>query len=386
MIAYNNNWLDNLFIQEQTTHAFDIDCIIKTEQENIHSQHPAGFFTPNLFIRIGLFLLTLVIAIFSYGLLSLFLMQALENSIAGIIIFYGLLTYAALEFMIKNKHYFKAGVDDALIWMSAGMLFGGISYGVDATPLAMCCIAFCMACFYTVRFADRLMALIAFLAYLGLLFFTCAQLGGIVKAIVPFVIMIASAVIYFFTKSIAKQHALRHYATCFTMLEFAALIAFYIGGNYFVVRELSNSMFNLNLRAGESIPYATVFWMFTILTPLVYLLIGIRRKNNVLIRTGLILVAATVYTIRYYYHVADIEITMTIVGIIMIVTAGALIRYLKTPKFGFTYHASKGANQTGSLQIESLVIAETFSIPDDPQSGTQFGGGSFGGGGAGSQF
>ena len=386
MIAYNNNWLNNLFIREQTTYAFEIDCISKTEEENIHSQHPVGFFTPNLFIRIGLFLLTLIIAIFSYGLLSLVLMQALENFIAGIVIFYGLLTYAALEFMIKTKHYFKAGVDDALIWMSAGMLFGGISYGIDATPLAMCYIAFFMTCFYGVRFADRIMAIAAFLALMGILFFTCSQMGGIVKAIVPFVIMIASAVIYFFTKSIKKRYALRYYADCITMFEIAALVAFYTGGNYFVVRELSNSMFNLNLQDGESIPYAAVFWLFTIVTPLAYLIVGIRKKDPVMLRSGLVLVAATAYTIRYYYHVADIEIAMTIAGMTMIVIAALLIRYLKTPKFGFTYHVSKGTNQTGSLQIESLVIAETFSSPENSQSDTQFGGGSFGGAGGGSQF
>jgi len=384
MIAYNIKWLENLFIREQTATVLDAGCINKVESEGIYERHPVGFYTPNLFIRIGLFLLTIVIALFSFGLITLILMAAVEKSFAGLIILYGLLLYAALEFMVQSKHHFRSGVDDALLWMSSGMLFGGVSYGLDASSLAMCYIAFFIGLFYTIRFADRLITLAVFLSLMGILFFTCSQIGGIVKAVVPFVVMIAAATIYFITKMVINKRSLRHYTGCFTMLEIAALMAFYIGGNYFVVRELSNIMFNLNLREGESIPYGKLFWAFTIVTPLLYIGAGIKRKDAILIRSGLLLVAATVFTIRYYYHVAGIEIVMTIGGIVLIIIAYALIRLLKEPKFGFTYAPAK--NETGALQIESLVITETFSTPGTTESGTQFGGGSFGGGGAGSQF
>ena len=386
MIAYNNSWLDNLFIQQQTKYVHETNCINKTENDEIILKFPVGFFTPNIFIRIGLFLLTIVIAFFSFGLISLLLFAAMENSIAGITVVYGLLIYAALEFMIASKHHFRSGVDDALIWMSAGLIFGGISYGLDASSLAMCYIAFFIALFYTIRFANSLASLIVFISIVGILFFTCSHVGGVVKAIVPFVIMVASAAIYFLSKAIENKNTLRHYKSCFTIIQIAALATFYIGGNYFVVRELSNSMFDLNLKEGESIPFAKLFWAFTILTPITYIIAGIKRKDQMLIRTGLALVAATIYTVRFYYHVVNIEVAMAVGGTALILVAYALIRFLKQPKYGFTYEPAKAVNNTGALQIESLVIAETFSTAEVATEGTQFGGGRFGGGGAGSGF
>ena len=382
MIAYNKTWLHNLFVQEQIITAFDAGSIDADEMNNIKAVHPVGFYTPNIFIRIGLFLLTLVIAIFSFGLLSLFLMDAIERSIGGLTIFFGLVAYAALEFMVKTKHHYQSGVDDALLWMSAGMIFGGISYAFDATPLAMCFIGFFIAVFYTIRFADRLMALASFLCLAGILFFTCTEMGGIAKAIVPFVIMAEAALTYFIIKGLKNNSTLFSYFSCLMVVEIAALLCFYAAGNYYVVRELSNLMFDLNLPDGASIPFGKMFWLFTTVTPLIYIGFGLGRKDKVLIRCGLLLVAIMVFTIRYYYHVAAIETVMTLGGMALILISYALIRYLKKPKYGFTYLELQPEKTTAPIQLESLVIAETFSAPQAVESGTQFGGGSFGGGGA----
>jgi hypothetical protein len=387
MIAYNKTWLHNLFVQDQINTVFEAGCIDPDEYNHIKSLHTAGFYTPNIFIRIGLFLLTLVIAIFSFGLISLVLIDAIERSISGLTIFFGLVAYAALEFMIATKHHYQSGVDDALLWMSAGLLFGGVTLAFDASPLAMCCIALFIASFFAIRFADRLMTLAAFLSLTGILFFTCTQIGGIAKAIVPFVIMIASVIIYFVVRNLKGNSNLSNYLSCFRVIEIAALLSFYAAGNYFSVRELSNAMFNMNLADGQSIPFGNLFWAFTIITPMIYIGFGIKLKDTILVRCGLLLVAAMVFTIRYYYHVAPIETAITIGGIVLIAVAYLLIRYLKTPKHGLTYQELQRKKLAAPIQIESLIIAETFAAPAvAPETGTQFGGGSFGGAGAGSEF
>ncbi|MES2645338.1 MAG: hypothetical protein V4717_00580 [Bacteroidota bacterium] len=385
MIAYNKNWLDSLLIQKQTAKALTGGYITAEENSQVKNTYNESFFTPNFFIRIGLFVLTIVIAVFSSGLVTMVVLS-ISESVTALSIFFGLLAYGALEFMVNTKNHYKSGVDDALIWMSSGMLFGGISFGLDASALTMCLIALVLSIFYMLRFSNRIMAIVAYIAFMGVLFFTCSQISGIVKAIVPFVIMIASALVYFLAKYIAENQAARHYLTCLAMLEIASLLGFYIGGNYFVVRELSNVMFNLQLQEGASIPFAKLFWGFTILTPVLYVAMGLKRKDSILLRTGLVVIAASILTIRQYYYAIDLEIVMAVAGIAFIILAAAVIRYLKTPKYGFTYHPVKDADQSGSLQLESLIIAETFSVPDNQQPGTQYGGGNFGGGGAGSEF
>jgi len=79
-------------------------------------------------------------------------------------------------------------------------------------------------------------------------------------------------------------------------------------------------------------------------------------------------------------------VAMTIAGSILLILSYGLINYLKQPKFGFTYAELNKENKMEKLQIESLIIAETFGQQTKPTETTKFGGGSFGGGGAGGEF
>lgn len=386
MIAYNHTWLDNNIVHTEVEEALHENAVTAAEAANIKFKYPVGFYTPNAFIRIGLFILTVVIAFFSYGLLTLMMADALDKSIAGIVIFYGLITYAALEAIIRSKKHYQSGVDDALLWMAAGMLLGGISYGIDASEQQICTVAFVISLLAMLRFTDRIMSVVATLSLMAIVFFTCANIGGAVKAIVPFVLMALSAFLYFGAKKAAKLPGLTHYTQCLKMVEITALLMLYVSGNYFVVRELSDTMFDLNLTPGDSIPFGWLFWIFTFIIPAIYLFFGIRAKDVVLLRVGLVLFAAIVFTVRYYHTVAPIEVVMTLGGIALLGISYALIRWLKEPRYGFTSEELRPANAEAPIQIESLVIAETFAAPTAAPNATQFGGGSFGGGGAGGEF
>jgi hypothetical protein len=124
------------------------------------------------------------------------------------------------------------------------------------------------------------------------------------------------------------------------------------------------------------------------LIPAAYLFKGIQKKDVILLRTGLILVAGIVFTIRYYYHVAPLEITFTISGIIMILIAYIITRYLTPSKFGYTHAEPNDPELAGLLQLESLVVAQTFhqTPANEPEKRFDFGGGSGGGAGATDKF
>jgi uncharacterized membrane protein YgcG len=129
-----------------------------------------------------------------------------------------------------------------------------------------------------------------------------------------------------------------------------------------------------------------VFWITTVLIPLIYIFLGIYKKDRILLRAGLILVAAIVFTIRYYHSVAPLEVVMTFAGIGMIAIAYFLIRFLKTPKNGFTSE-EVDEGEMDALQLESLVIAQTFNKAGAPaKDGFEFGGGDGGGGGASGEY
>ncbi|MEO8768897.1 MAG: hypothetical protein ABI402_02390 [Ferruginibacter sp.] len=386
MIAYNKTWLYNLFVQSEAETAYNESCITREEKECIVVKYPAAFYTPNIFIRIGLFILTIIILIFSFGLIALLFWSAAKASVSGLAIFFAIIAFAAMEYMLQRKKHYQSGVDDALLWIAAISLFCGIVLPNNFDELTTCLVGFIITLICTTRYADRLMAATCFLSFLGIVFFISMNIGGFVKAIVPFIVMAISLVTYILAKKKNDTETFNVYGQCLVIIEIVSLFTLYAAGNYWVVRELSNSMFNLHLQPGQSIPFGFVFWGFTIFIPLFYLFLGIKKKDAVLLRVGLILVAAIVFTVRYYHTVLAIEIAMLLAGSIMIVIAWTLTRYLRVPKHGFTQQELNSRNVMDNMHIESLILAETFSQQPQTTEGTKFGGGSFGGAGASGDF
>ena len=386
MIAYNPVWIQNLFTRQWAQQAFHEDGLNKEELDNISTKYPVPFYTPNFFIRVGLIILTAIICLFSFALLVLVFVNSIQNAIGGLAIFYSILTYAALEYMVKTKRHFQSGVDDALLWIFSGALFAGINYVYGAGDIANCAIIFIISFYCLLRFADRLMSVVCYVSLLCIFFFSCVTPGAAAKVLVPFVMMAVSAIVYLFVRRGKKLEINMLYSDCLQVISISALISFYISGNYFVVRELSNKMFNLRLADTESIPFGWVFWFFTVAIPVLYISRGIQKKDNVLLRVGLLFVAAIVFTVRYYYAILSVEALMAAGGIALMLISYSLSRYFKAPRYGFTNLEVASAETQGKMQIESILIAQTFTGPATPADVTKFGGGSFGGGGASGGF
>jgi uncharacterized membrane protein YgcG len=163
------------------------------------------------------------------------------------------------------------------------------------------------------------------------------------------------------------------------------LVCFYTVSNYYVVQEAGKEMFGFTDNNARNMPYAWLFWILTVCTPLIYVFFGIKNKDRILVRVGLLLIAAIVFTIRYYYSVMPLEMVMLCGGIIFIVFSYVLTKYLAETKHGFTSAEIKSRALKDTMNIEGLVIAETFS-GNDAGSNNTLGGGSFGGGGASGDF
>ncbi len=385
MIAYNKIWLDNLAAGDEVEDAFYVNAISKEEKQQAERVFSVGFYSPNYFIRAGLFILTIITGCFSLGLLSLLFLSTIERSFGGLLIFFGLLSYAALEFFVRTKHHYRSGVDDALLWITGICLFSGINIIADISTAANAVIIFMLATYFSLRFADMFMSAVSGIALLAVVFLNYIPFGSIAEATAPFLLMLVTATIYFFIKRIKHGNTARHYRQCCIILEIVMLICFYAVSNYYVVQETANSMFGAALNNTGNMPYGWLFWIFTICTPLIYIIWGIQKKDSMLIRVGLLLVAAIVFTIRYYYAVMAVEAVMLLGGIVLIVISYALTKYLVQPKNGFTSAEVNNRRLKDKMNIEGLVIAESFGV-GQAESNPQFGGGSFGGGGATGDF
>ncbi len=381
MITYNSQWLDNRDIQQQAQEALAAGVITRPECDRIKEAYPCKFYTPNLFIRGGLFLLTLLAVACGLGLFMLMAMGGGDRAFGFILIFWGLASYAALEFFIRVRRFYRAGVDDALLWLAGGLVFGGISWlSQSLSPVLAGGIVFVLAAWGVFRYADRLMGLVGHGALIYLIFHLLTGTGYLGTTLLPFIVMAVSIVSCFLCVRLSDKASWRHYRGCLSILRMAALVSFYLSGNYYIIQHISASIH------GDAAPIALswLWWSFTVIVPVAYLIGGVKQKDVILLWTGMALVAGAVFTIRYYHHLLSTEWAMIAGGSILVIGAYALIRYLQRPKCGFTSAAPAQIHPLQHLPIEGMIVAETFqSIAAPPINQTNsFGGGSGGGGGA----
>src|ERR1700744_2919941 len=109
MIAYNKTWLGNLRLQQQVKNHVHQSDISGDEFKAIAEKYPVGFYTPNIFVRVGLFILTCIIILFAGGLLSLMALSGNIVNTSGWFIFLGILSYGSLELNISQQHHYRSG-------------------------------------------------------------------------------------------------------------------------------------------------------------------------------------------------------------------------------------------------------------------------------------
>lgn len=396
MIIYNNLWLANLLIREEAAKARKAEAISINEEKKIEDKYPVGFYTPNIFIRVGLFILTCIILLFSGGLITLMVSDMHIIDTWGYSLFLGIITYIALEVMIRSNNHYKSGVDDALMWISGGLFVAAfiiIQFDItsDIAYSRISFFIFLLALYYALRFTDMLITAISLIALIATIFLTWKDLFSWGMSTMPFLIMIICSVIYLLSRHSSGKKSTIHYSNCLSVVQIISLLILYFAGNYFIVQSLSitdthSETYSWGDPKAVEVPFAAFFWIWTIAIPFVYMYLGLRKKDVILLRSGLLLIAIAVFTFRTYYHIMPIEGALCIAGTILLGLSYGIIKYLKTPKHGFTYEDLNEDNLMDKLKVESLIVSETFSGTQPQGDQTRFGGGDFGGGGSSGNF
>lgn len=392
MIIYNKIWMANLQLQDQVKKDFYAGRMTIEEVAQVRSAYPTGFYSPNIFVRVGLFILTNIIVSFSAGLLALVFSDLKEINPEIWLLLAGIACYFILEHIVKHKQHLCSGVDDALLWISGGMVFGALNlltdhalstYSGSFQLMVNAAFLFVISLYLSLRFADRLMATLCLVALLTAMGSFWLTIGSIGTATLPFLIMILSALAYRLAWLEKPRLRAVYYQHCLTFLQTVSLLVLYLSGNYYVVQFLGTALLSNNGAYQVPIPY--IFWAWTFIVPVIYITFGIRKKDSILLRSGLILVAASGYTLRQYYHVMSTEALLVILGIVILAISYQIFSYLKTPKNGITYEDLNEGSLADQLKIESLLVA-AMPTGTATSEGNRFGGGSFGGGGSSSDF
>jgi hypothetical protein len=384
MHIYKHADLYNHYVQEQADEALEHACIVPTTHKKITATYTSALYTPNYFIRIALALLTIVSSLFGSALVGLMLAGSIGDSWAALLILVALVHYATLEWLVRKKQFYNAGVDNVLMFVSAALFIGAFVVNTYTEQWLLISVVGMVICLLmAIRFTDSFMAMLSYIAILASVFLLYIKLGTIAKATAPFLMMAVAATVFLVMKRLLKDKKLLFYRDSFRWVTILTLLSFYAACNYFLVKELSNSMFNLKLTLKDPIPLGWLFWTLTFAIPVAYFIYGIVKKDLVFARIGVVLSVVSILTFRYYYSVMPAEVAMLIAGFLLTIVAYWLTRFLKSPKHGFVF--AKSATSKDMSALETLILIETTG-KDTPEPNSRFGGGDFGGGGAGGNY
>jgi hypothetical protein len=303
--------------------------------------------------------------------------------------------YALTEHFVRDKNHFRSGIVDAGLYLSligfctALVIFINESKGdsdIDPLVFFISALPFILIC--AIRFADAFLALIVYCLAITINALLVLKLGTFGKMILPFECMAFSVAAYYWVKKQQPKKQLRYWNNSLWILELASIISFYLAGNYMVVRKLSEALLGTEIGVGEDIHFAFLFYIYTIAVPLAYIWIGLKKKNRLFIRLGVLLVAAGILSIKYYHSLMPIETALILSGTLLVAVSWLSIRYLKIPRNGLT---SLADDETSKLdKISNIAFAE-LAVQNQQTQPTQnddvnFGGGQFGGGGAGADY
>ncbi len=396
MKAYNSTLIFNTSLKRKAENWFAKKLISEEQFNAISNSYSNHFYTPNIFVKIGLFLFTCFILLAASGIYFLMFAAGFNSSGNSFFIitslFFAAVCFTALEFLIKSKPVYNAGSDEALLYVGLlsllGFLFAITDFNGEDNSLLIACMALPFITFAVIRYADRIATLALCFCVYTILFLFILKLGDVAKMIMPFVLMLFSAFLYFQTKRFKNNRKLSYWKSCISVVEFVALLVFYASCNYFVIRESSVSFFDLQLASGQDIPLAFLFYILTASVPIIYIYFGLKQKDKTLLWSGLILLALSAITFKYYFSLGHPEVSLTIAGTLLITVAYFAINYFKIPKHGITFEEEIDANSFLRSNAEALIILEgmTQKTPETSENGFEFGGGQSGGAGSGGSY
>ena len=392
--AYHPSWSFSAAVRAKAARWQRRQLLTPAQLSAIEAAYPLAYYRPAWPLRVGVF----VFAWLGLSLGGSFSYLLVDASPVAAGLLYCLLSFGALELLIKAYRFYHCGADNALLYSGLGaaiglVFYGFHKYGTPYTDISLhngslvlpLLLALALLLAAVLRYADALVTAAAFAtALLAVVFASTPSRLGL--ALLPFLVMGAAAGSLLLYRTVSRRVAgtslADYYARCLLTLKVLALLGVYVGGNYLVVREGNAALYHLN--SSRQIPFAALFYAFTAAIPVLYLGWGLRHADRPALLVGLLTLVFSLYTVRHYRALMPPEVAAAVAGAVLTVLAGSLLRALRPARIGLT---SLPGDEPRYFNLENLVQAQTAPVPGAPAAGGfEFGGGQSGGGGANGRF
>ena len=202
--------------------------------------------------------------------------------------------------------------------------------------------------------------------------------------------MVSTNLLIFVYQIISKninQISKPQYFQGMTFIKYCSAIVFYLSLNYAVITELSAVLMPNLVPNTFNLLMSYLFIILTAVIPVLYIYKGIKKKDKPLFVIGLLAVAASYATLRYYLQFISIEAEMILGGLLIFFASYFIMNKIKNNVQGITFLPDRLAtNNAAQLEVLASVAQYGKNATATENSPMEFGGGGFSGGGAGESF
>jgi hypothetical protein len=385
MLAYKNVDLEAL-ADLQLAKTLKKDGMLAEGANLAEVEVASKLYHPGYLMRILLFVVGNIGVSGVIGVFFFMFQDVLNQAWQGLFLFVGVALLVGHEaiFVRSLKHY-KTGLSEVFLFEGLLMISVGINGDTERNMWVTFFLMAVICGLAAIRYTNNvLVAASLALVVLGLLNIA-EKSGPVFTNLLPFIVMFIFSGGYFLGSRLEKKNALQIWENQINTLQALCLALVYVGGNYFIVRELGQSLNGTYLEPGQDIPFAWLFYTLTAVVPLFYLYRGITTRNRIFIWVGLAAAGFSVFTFKFYFSLGHPEVTITFAGALLLGIAFYALNYLKSPKNGITRQRIAAAN-LDFLTSEAILISQTMASTTQPHQKDVFGGGGFGGGGASGNF
>jgi hypothetical protein len=373
--------------------------VTKEQYQLLEKETVSELRTTNIFLRLVLFLFTLIIVGAGAGLFSeVFLSGASKQTLGIFLLIFAAVCYAAAEFGVSQARLYRFGIEEALAVCSVGFLCAGMD------------LAFFSDGSYSAKLEESLVPAAG--AILSLWIWRRFGFSYAFLAAMIFVIFLPG----YWTSSHTAQHLIVSVFYVIGLITVAAVRSAhrfdYLDETYSLAEALlwlgiylaiNLKLLSLDLPARWSIgipdtsalfpmPFYWTTWVLIWCLPPIVLARGIRQKDRFVIAVGAIVAVLTFISNKPYLGWPRHTWDPMLLGILLTGVAVFLRRWLAHGpggiRHGFTAARLSGKDKDW-INVGSTVAGLLSPQPPAPQPSTpdfHFGGGQTGGGGAGGDF
>lgn len=386
MQAFKKEALQDYFLAEEAKALYANKFISKAQLAEVTTSLVHYKTNANVLLRIAFILLGWFLYSSIAGSLAIFTLTGdTSNSYKFLLLVYAIVGLIGAEILVRNN-YFRQGLDDAFI-LGFQLCFCVAVGGITETILAGLFAMILVGAFCSLRYLHSLSVWV-FGAGLVAVFFDLSTEEHIVPTVyLPFIGFLIAVLCYIGSQKLKDLDTNSFYTESLRFLKLFSLVLGYFSMNYMIVRELSQDFMHLEIPKGSDIPFAYLFYGFTFLIPIVYLVYGLSKKDRMFVWLGLLSFGYSIFTIRYYYSLLPLEYALVIGGCFLFTISFWAIRKWKDKTEGITFQPDRSADSALLRNAQMLIVTTQMSshAPAN-QDKMPFGGGGFSGGGAGEEF